>query len=157
MFLGQRLPQSCVPRRRWRGGPPGFGGKGRPVAVVSARGHMLVKQVESGWGPGIRRGIKCSMKTGEGWAGRGAAGGTENQEESRLGQGRGGWELPARRRCSDPSTGPGWLGGDGRPGTEQLPGMWRGSGVSPSRGHPPQQRDRPWGAPGTPGPALPGP
>lgn len=62
---------------------------GEPVLCFGPEGTCFQQQAggaESCWGPGIR-GDKMSLnlnenKRGLGWAGRGAAGGTENQEES---------------------------------------------------------------------------
>lgn len=100
------------------------------------------------------------MKTGGGWAGLEAAGGTENQEENRLpgaGDEEGG-QQPARPRpralragqpgclCRVPrhpaGVGPGGCCEGGRGGQDEA-GPWAVLGVSPLRGRPLRQRGRP--------------
>lgn len=95
------------------------------------------------------------MKTGGGWAGLGAAGGTENQEEQRL---PGTWDreeeggqLPARPQalqagqpccpCCAPRhparVGPGGCcGGHGGLGTKEVPGLYCGLGGLSTPGPP---------------------
>lgn len=115
------------------------------------------------------------MKTGGGWAGLGAAGRRENQEEKRLpgawdGEEEGG-QLPARpqapqagraappARAARPGTPPGHgreaaagAGGDDGQWPGHRAGPWAVLGASPPPGRLPRQRGRPRAASSHPGP-----